>query len=182
MGAAITLCKRRNMPMAEQVAPSPEGWFCFHLFRKIDRSICRQVPSRERQDCLDEFAVLVSVSCIRLQYEGKGGRCWCRVNGQEADLGLMILRGCRTGFRRSRPHWRSCTSSTIWSPRSPMSPSPRSVSIPANRRPTVSGSLYQRQSSPPRAGLYLHLPHVENPPTGCQLVHNSLRPPLDPDA
>lgn len=91
MGAVFTLCKRKDMLMAEQVAPSLEGWFCLHLFWKIDWSTWRQVPSRERQDCLDEFEVLVSI-LDQVQSESKGSHYWCRVNGQKADLGLMILR------------------------------------------------------------------------------------------
>ena len=171
--------------MAEQVAPSPEGWFCFHLFRKIDRSNYRQVPSRERQDCLDEFAVLVSVSCIRLQYEGKGGRYWCRVNGQEADLGLMILREMPDGLQEietslEKLHlfdhlvptisYVSVTEVCLYSGDPTTDRGWFSISTPV--------FTPSRRTSP----IYLHLPHVENPPTGCQLVHNSLRPPLDQDA
>lgn len=77
--------------MAEQVAPSLEGWFCYHLFWKIDWAKWRQIIPQERSAYLNEFEALTD-ELDTAQPQGRGGQYWFRVHGQKADLGLMILR------------------------------------------------------------------------------------------
>ena len=66
--------------MAEQAAPSLEGWFCLHLFWKIDWAKWRRVPQDERQECLDEFKSLAA-QLDEVQSQGKGSHL---VPGQRA--------------------------------------------------------------------------------------------------
>lgn len=76
--------------MAEQAALSLEGWFCLHLFWKIDWSAWRQVPPQKREDYLNQFSK-ISSELDQVQAEGRGSHYWCQIQGQKADLGLMIL-------------------------------------------------------------------------------------------
>ncbi len=85
------LSKRKDVLMAEQAAPSLEGWFCLHLFWKINWTKWRRVPQGERRECLDEFKALAA-KLDAIQSKGEGSHYWCQVNGQKADLGLMVLR------------------------------------------------------------------------------------------
>lgn len=77
--------------MAEQAAPSLEGWFCLHLFWKIDWSRWRRISPQDRRDQMAGFESLVG-ELEQDQSRHSGSQYWFRVNGQKADLGLMILR------------------------------------------------------------------------------------------
>ncbi|RBP98074.1 heme-dependent peroxidase [Bifidobacterium aemilianum] len=77
--------------MAEQAAESLEGWYCLHLFWKMDWSRWRKLTDPERESLLQDFRLRLE-EFAGLDRQGQGCHYLFKVIGQKADLGLMVLR------------------------------------------------------------------------------------------
>lgn len=75
----------------EQPVETLEGWYCLHLFWKLDWATWKRQTDQDRQAAWQEFAEQLQ-EWQKNEDQHHGSSCIFNVIGHKADLGMMLLR------------------------------------------------------------------------------------------